>query len=161
VATGLGARPRAYRRTRGSRATAVFGVLLFGGIFLFQAIAPPAPGALRGFLICGALLALSALLALINFGDRIVVEEEGVRFRNVWRERLRLGGSRLLRWGDVQEVRQLGGGAARPLSSGPAYVVRTRAGRRYVLDSIEGVEEIAGLLGERAARPGADPGASG
>ena len=153
VETGAEPAPRAYRRTRGARAAALFGVLLFGGIFLFQAFAPPAAGAVRGLLVCGTLLALCGFLVAANFGDRIVVEEEGVRFRNLWRERLRLGSSRLLRWEDVEEIRELGGGAARPLPAGPAYIVRTRQGRRIVLDSIEGVEEIAALLGERLRVP--------
>jgi hypothetical protein len=142
-----------YRRTRASRAAAAAAAVLFGGVLLFHLLEAPAEGWGRGLIVSGALLAASLLLVVANFGDRIAVEPEGLRFSNLCRERLGLGGSRLLRWEDVEEVRDLRPpGAPRLLSQGPAFVARTREGRRFVLDSLDGIEEIAALLQERAAR---------
>lgn len=145
--------PQVYRRTRGSRALAAGGAALFGALCLHTLLEPPEQGAARGLLVCGALLLVSLALVVGNFGDRIEVHEEGVRFRNVWRERLGLDRPRLLRWEEVEEVRDLRrAGMSQPLA-GPAYLVRTRRGRRFVFDSIDGIEEIAALLRERAGPP--------
>ncbi len=144
--------PRVYRRTRGSRALAAGGSALFGALCVHTLLEPPASGALQGLLVCGGLLLLSLALVVINFGDRLEVVGEGVRFRNLWRERMGLGAPRLLRWEDMEEVRNLGRGGARLLSA-PAFVVRSRAGRRYVFDSLERLEEIEALVRERLARP--------
>lgn len=153
--------PRVYRRTRGSRALAVAGVALFGALCAHSLLDPPEHGAGRGLLVCGALLTLSLALVVGNFGDRIEVDGEGVRFRNAWREKVGLDRPRLLRWEEVEDVREMGRGPLSRTLRSPAYLVRARGGRRFVLDSIEGIEEIAALLGERAGAELSGPFPSG
>ncbi len=105
--------------------------------------------------MCGLLLLLSLAAVAANFGDRIVVDATGVRFRNLWRERLRIDRSRLMRWDEVAEVRELQpGGHTGILPAAGTLVVRTRSGRRYVIDSIEGIEEVAALLRQGAGLSG-------
>ncbi|MEE9218335.1 MAG: hypothetical protein V3U98_04635 [Acidobacteriota bacterium] len=142
---------RTYRRTLGSRLLALAAALLFAGLCLQIMAWPPEEGAGRGLAVCGLLLLLSLVLVAQNFGDRIELNEGGVRFRNLWRERFGLGAGRFLRWDEVEDVREIRRDQ-RPalLQGGRAVLVLSRSGRRYVFDSIEGLEELAALLRERA-----------
>jgi len=143
--------PRLYRRTRGSRLLAAAAAVLFGGLCLHALLDPPAHGAARGALVCGALLVLSLLLVVMNFGDRIEAGNTGIRFRNVWRERLGWGRTTEVRWEDVREIRDLRRARpGSPLAAGQAFLVRTRSGRRVVFDSIEGIQELEAVVRERA-----------
>jgi hypothetical protein len=138
---------RVFRRTLGSRLLSVVAVVLFAGLTGITLLQSPAGGSFIGLAVCALLLLISLLVLAANFGDRIVVEESGVRLCNVWREKLRIGGGRLLRWEEVEEVRELQPGRRTgTLPSARTLVVRTRAGRRWVFDSIEGIEEVAALL---------------
>ncbi|MCZ6779941.1 MAG: hypothetical protein O7F16_13395 [Acidobacteria bacterium] len=150
---------RIFRRTLGARLLSAAAAALFSCLMALTILQPPADGMLGGALVCGLLLLLSLAAVAVNFGDRIVVDATGVRFRNLWRERLRIGGTRLLRWDEVEEVRELQ--RARRTGTLPGagtLVVRTRSGRRYVIDSIEGIEEVAALLRQGAGLSGPCPG---
>jgi hypothetical protein len=141
------AAPRVY-----PRALAAAGAAAAAALAVHLVANPARPGTARGLAVCGALFLLSALLVVANFGDRVEVGEEGVRLRNAWREKIGIGRARLLRWEDVEEVRELP--APRPgagQAATRAFVVRTHAGRRMVFDSIDGIEEIAEEFRRRLA----------
>jgi hypothetical protein len=147
VRTGPTPQPRVYRRTRGARLLAAAAAALAAHLLA----EPTRPGTGRGLAACGALFILSGLLVVSNFGDRVEVGEEGVRVRNIWREKLGIGRPHLLRWEEVEEVHDL----PAPLR---AFVVRTRAGRRVVFDSIDGIEEVAEEFRRRLPLSAPDPG---
>ena len=150
---------RIFRRTLGSRLLSAAAAALFSCLMALTLLQPPADGTLGGVLVCGLLLLLSLAAVAANFGDRIVVDAAGVRFRNLWREKLRIDRSRLMRWDEVAEVRELQSGGRTGILPAPGtLVVRTRSGRRYVIDSIEGIEEVAALLRQGAGLSGPCPG---
>lgn len=149
---------RTFRRTLGSRLLSAAAVVLFAGLTGLTILQPPEGGMLLGLLVCGLLLLVSLLALTVNFGDRIVVDETGVRFRNVWRERLKIGRTQQLRWDEVEEVRELQPGRRTgTLPAARTLVVRTRSGRRFMFDSIEGIEEVSDLLRRRAGLSGPCP----
>lgn len=150
---------RIFRRTLGSRLLSAAAAALFFCLMALTILRPPADGMLGGVLVCGLLLLLSLTAVAANFGDRIVVDATGVRFHNLWRERLRIDRSRLMRWDEVEEVRELQpGGRTGILRGTSTLVVRTHSGRRYVIDSIEGIDEVAALLRRGAGLSGPCPG---
>lgn len=143
-AGGSAGEARIFRRTRGARALAVAGTAAAAILAAHLLSDPGRAGTGRGLTACGALFLLSGLLVVANFGDRVEVSEEGVRLRNLWRERLGVGRARFVRWEEVEDVRDLP--ALRPAGGHPAsraFVIRTRSGRRVVFDSLDGIEEIA------------------
>jgi len=142
--TGGPPAPRVFRRTLAARLTSLVALLLFGAAVALRAAAGDFG---VGFLVVTA-LALAALAGSISaWGDRFVLDDDGVTWENallVWLAGGRKGGGRdglgrrRLAWRDVARVQ-----AHRPpRGMGGALFLVPYRGRRMALDAIEDFEEI-------------------
>jgi len=135
-----------YRRNAATRMVAVAVAALFvsGAI---SSLILSGPG--TGFILL-ALLALLALLNLItSWGDRLLLDGDGLEQRNLFLMRLGVRPRRLL-WSDIAELREhRGPGAGRTSGAPRALVLVPRSGKRMVLDSLERYDEVIRAVAER------------
>ena len=131
---------RVYRHTAASRilassAVAVSAVLLAALLAAGGSGVPAATWALLA-----TMLAVGAWLSVANFGDRILLDAEGVSVRNpVWKA-LGLRGERRVRWVEVARVRERGR---------RTHFLLLRDGRPMVLDAVERYDDLRGEVVER------------
>lgn len=135
-----------YRRNATTRMVGVAATALFvsGSI---SSLILSGPGA--GF----ALLGILALLSLVNlvtaWGDRLVLDAEGIEQRNLLLSRIGMRPRRLL-WREIAAVRQHHGPASGRSTGAPrALLLIPRSGRRMVIDSLERYDEVIRVVAER------------
>ena len=135
-----------YRRNATTRIVGVAATALFvsGSI---SSLILSGPGA--GF----ALLGLLALLSLANlvtaWGDRLILDAEGIEQRNLLLSRIGMRPRRLA-WSDIAAVREHRGPASGRSPGAPrALLLIPRAGRRMVIDSLERYDEVIRAVAER------------
>lgn len=97
-------------------------------------------GATLGWLVVGTVAALSAFATFANFGERVRVDEQGIEATNVLSERLGLARARRAAWADVL-------GAVD--QEGDTWFVEVKDQRRWVLDRLDGHEELAQIFRDR------------
>lgn len=137
---------QSYRRNAATRIVAVAAAALFvSGSISSLILAGPGTGS--------TILGLLALLGLVNlltsWGDRLLLDADGIEQRNLLLSRLGVRPRRLA-WSDIAEVREHRGPASGRSSGAPrALVLVPRSGKRMVLDSLERYDEVIGAVAER------------
>jgi hypothetical protein len=137
------------RRDASTRFLGVAAAALFAGGAASHLILA---GAGPGFLVLGAL----SLLALVNlataWGDRLILDDDGIEKRNPLLLRLGIRPRRLA-WREIAEVREHRVPAAGRAAAAPrALLLVPRSGRRMVLDSLDRFDDVIRTVAERAAR---------
>jgi len=131
--------------------------LLFGALWTYH-FAAGGPLLSPGGLVPGLLLLLSAGASLLNLGDRYLIDDEGIRYRNPLLSRLGLRIDRRISWRDVVSVRTHRGlGHGSPESHPSALFLVLASGRRFVIDSVERFDEVSRLISAHTGR-GTGPG---
>ena len=148
---------KVFRRSFGVRALSVGCALLFGALWTYHLAAGGAflsPGGL----VPGLLLLLSAGASLLNLGDRYLIDDEGIRYRNPLLSRLGLRIDRGVSWREVVSVRTHRGLSHGSRESHPsALFLDLSSGRRFVIDSVERFDEVNRLISAYTGRgPGSD-----
>lgn len=134
---------RTYRRTTASRVVSTT-VLALSGLFLgWFLVAGGGRVPWPALLVPGVFFLVSALLTVSNYGDRIVVDEDGIRVRNAVLERLGWK-PKSVAWDDVEGLRE---------HRSRTLFIRPRKGGRIVLDSVDGYREIAQEVQRRTGIP--------
>jgi hypothetical protein len=137
---------KVFRRSFGVRALSVGCALLFGALWTYYLAAG---GALLspGGLVPGLLLLLSAGASLLNLGDRYLIDDEGILYRNPLLSRLGLRIDRRVSWREVVSVRTHRGLSHGSRESHPsALFLDLSSGRRFVIDSVERFDEVNRLI---------------
>jgi hypothetical protein len=144
---GEGAGSRTFRRTTGSRLAGSACVLLFAG---GAASAAAAEGAGPAFLVLLGLTGASLVNLAGVWGDRYLVDEAGIEYRNPLLVRL---GRRPRRvgWDEIEDVREVmprgAAGDGKPI----AIFLTPRTGRRMVLDSLEQFDQLLEIVRDRVS----------
>jgi hypothetical protein len=128
------------------RALSVASLLFFAAL---EAYHLATGGALisTGGLVIGFLLILSAAASLLNLGDRYRIDERGISYDNPVLSRLGLRLDRGVSWGEVVSVRAHRGLTHGSRESAPsALFLELSSGRPFVIDSVEGFEEVRRLI---------------
>jgi hypothetical protein len=167
--------PRVFRRSLAARLTSLVALLLFGAAVALRAAAGDY-GA--GFAVVAALALAAAIGSISAWGDRFILDDDGVTWENPLLVALAAGrggfGRRRLAWRDVarlqahRPVRAMGGATTMDAAAGGAptagatpggadgprvlFLVPYR-GRRMALDAIEDFEELRRRV-ERALAAG-------
>jgi len=124
---------RTYTRTTASRGVSTT-VLVLSGLFLgWFLVAAGGEVPWPTLLILGIFFVVSAFLTVSNYGDRIVVDEEGIQVRNPVFERLGWK-PKGVAWDDIEGLRE---------HRSKTLFIRPRKGRRIVLDSVAGYKDLA------------------
>jgi hypothetical protein len=106
-----------------------------------------------GFSLLGLLALLSLVNLITSWGDRLLLDADGIEQRNLMLARLGVRPRRLA-WSEIAEVREHRGPASGRSSGAPrALVLVPRSGKRMVLDSLERYDELIRAVAERV--PGA------
>ena len=152
---------KTFRRSVGTRLLSVGCVALFAALEIYHLATGGGAASLGGILL-GGLLAISVGATVLNLGDRYRVDEEGIGYANPLLARLGLRLDRRVAWREVVSVR-----AHRGLKHGvkeekaSALFLTLASGRRFVIDSVDEIEEIhrlvASHLPARAAPDAAAP----
>ena len=107
--------------------------------------------------VLGVLLLLSAAASLLNLGDRYRIDEEGIHYANPILSRLGLRVDREVLWAEVLSVRARRGLAHGSREAVPsALFLELSAGRPFVIDSVEELEEVRQLISMHLGRKSAD-----
>ncbi len=143
---------KVFRRSFGVRALSVGCALLFAALWAYHFAAGGtllSPGGLVPML----LLLLSAGASLLNLGDRYLLDDEGIRYRNPLLSRLGLRVDRGASWEEVVSVRTHRGLGHGSRESHPgALFLDLSSGRRIVIDSVERFEELRRLISAHTKR---------
>jgi len=108
-----------------------------------------------GFLSFGGLLLttlalLSLAATLLNLGDRYGIDERGIRYENPLLARLGLTLDRSVPFSDIVSVRTFRGLRFGVREEHPsALFLEVAGGRRFVIDSVEGFDELHQLIESR------------
>jgi hypothetical protein len=141
VAAGISApAPRTFRRSLTARLASLTALLLFG-VAVSVRLAAGETG--WGLAILAGLAALSLAGVLGAWGDRVIIDADGVASRNVLLSRF---GRRRLAWNEVvrvQEHRRPGAPDTEPPRA--LFLVPAR-GRRLALDSLHDFDEACRLV---------------
>lgn len=126
--------------------------LLFGALWTYH-FAAGGDLLSPGGVVPGLLLLLSAGASLLNLGDRYLIDDEGIRYRNPLLSRLGLRIDRRIAWKEVLSVRAHRGlGHGSPESRPSALFLDLSSGRRFVIDSVERFDEVSRLISAHAGR---------
>ena len=137
---------RTFHRSFGIRALSVGSTLLFALLWAYH-LATGGGFLSPGGLVLVLLLLLAAGASLLNLGDRYRIDEAGIAYANPALSRLGLRIGRRVAWDEVVSVR-----AHRAVSHGSveavpsALFLELASGGRFVIDSVEGLEEIRRLI---------------
>ncbi len=136
------------------RALSVFSFLLFSILWGYH-LAAGGSILSAGGVVTGVLLLLSAGASLLNLGDRYVLDEGGISYSNPILSRLGLRLERRVPWPDVVSVRAHRGWSHGFRESAPsALFLQLVTGGRFVIDSVDEMEEVRRLVGLHVAGSG-------
>jgi hypothetical protein len=128
-----------YRRTLGARLLAVVGAALFVSGAVSRMILS---GFGVGLLVIGGLAILSLVNLVTAWGDRVILDDDGIEQRNVLLAAIGVGPRRVA-WVDIMGVGEPARmGALRRDGSPRALLLVPRSGKRLMLDSLERFDDI-------------------
>jgi hypothetical protein len=138
-----------YRRSLGMRALSLGCLLLFA---LLEYAHLSAGGRLLSFggILLAGLSLLSLIATLLNLGDRYGIDERGIRYENPLLASLGVTLDRSLPFSDIVAVRAYRGLRFGIREEHPsALFLEVARGRRFVIDSVEGFDELHRLIANR------------
>jgi hypothetical protein len=140
---------RTFRRSLGARVLSV-GCVLFFALMEGYHLGTGGRIVSLGGILLGSLLAVSFVAAVLNLGDRIRIDDEGIHYANPLLSRFGLRLDREIAWREVVSYRlhhpiRPGRQETRP----EAMFLRLASGRRFVIDSIEDFDEMRRMVSER------------
>lgn len=131
------------------RILSVASFLLFSALWTYHLLAGGRLVSLPGIAL-GTLLLLSAGASLLNLGDRYRIDEEGIAYANPVLGRLGLRLDRRVRWEEIVSVRAHRTFVHGVRESAPtALFLDVVSGPRFVIDSVEGFDEMHRLVETR------------
>ena len=125
----MGEEGRVYRRTTGSRVISTIVGIGSAASLLYLLLDEPGEVPVFTWILLGVFLVVSAVLSVGNYGDRITLDDEGVRITNGILKAVGFRGESSLRWEDVVRLKEH---RRRTL-----FLVREK-GAPMVLDSVAG-----------------------
>lgn len=115
----------------------LLGLLVLAGVAAaIVALSPGLP--VLTWIVLGVFGVTAAVATLSNFGERLHVDESGLRWENVILRAAGLRRERRASWADIHSVVEL---------DGKTLFVTVEGQPRWVLDALEGVDVLRGLLG--------------
>ena len=143
------------------RILSVGSLLLFAALWTYHLAAGGRLLSLPGIAL-GILLLLGACASLLNLGDRYRIDDEGISYANPVLGRLGVRLDRRVRWEEIVAVRTHRAFAHGVRESAPsALFLDVVSGPRFVIDSVEGFDEMHRLVqshaGSRPSRASALP----
>ncbi len=144
------------------RVLSVFSFLLFSALWGYH-LASGGGLFSAGGVVTALLLLLSAGASLLNLGDRYVLDEGGIAYSNPILSRLGMRLERRVPWTEVVSVRAHRGWSHGSRESAPsALFLQLATGGRFVIDSVDEMEEISRLValhlpGSRSPAPPEGP----
>jgi hypothetical protein len=138
-----------YRRSLGMRALSLGCLLLFA---LLEFAHLSAGGGLLSFggLLLAGLSLLSLAATLLNLGDRYAIDERGIRYENPLLASFGLTLDRSVPFSEIVSVRAYRGLRFGIREEHPsALFLEVARGRRFVIDSVEGFDELHRLIVSR------------
>jgi hypothetical protein len=147
---------KVFRRSLGTRILSVGSLLLFSALWTYHLLAGGRLWSLPGIAL-GILLLLGGCASLLNLGDRYRIDDEGISYANPVLGRLGVRLDRRVRWEEIVAVRTHRAFAHGVRESAPsALFLDVVSGPRFVIDSVEGFDEMHRLVQTYAgSRPGA------
>ena len=96
-----------------------------------------------GGLLLAVLTAISLLACLLHLGDRYGIDERGIRYANPLMARMGLALERSVAWSEIRSMRAHHGIRFGTREEHPsALFLEIVGGGRFVIDSVEGFDEI-------------------
>jgi hypothetical protein len=142
------------------RILSVGSLLLFSTLWAYHLLAGGRLWSLPGIAL-GILLLLGGCASLLNLGDRYRIDDEGISYANPALGRLGVRLDRRVRWEEIVGVRTHRAFAHGVRESAPsALFLDVASGPRFVIDSVEGFDEMHRLVQTYAGgrpRAGAPP----
>jgi len=138
-----------YRRSLGMRLLSL-GCLLLFGILEVAHLSSGGDFLSFGGLLLSTLSLLCLIATLLNLGDRYGIDERGIRYENPLLASLGVMLDRSVPYSDILAVRPHHGLRFGVREEHPsALFLEVAGGRRFVIDSVEGFDELHRLIASR------------